>query len=357
MMQRQVLRAYGEPLRPAPCDLPIPSACEVLVQVDHCGVCHSDLHLQDGYFDLGDDRKLDVRALRSLPFTLGHEIAGRVVAVGDDGDDSLLGRFVAIYPWIGCGKCKLCLRGDEHLCDTPLALGISVDGGFASHVMVPDGRYLLDLAGVPSEGAGCLMCSGLTAFSALKKSRDFLSGGPLLIVGLGGVGMMALCFARAMYDGPVYVADVNKDACDQALAMGATEALDPGDPDARKRLLRETDGGAGAVIDFVGSTKSLRFAQSTATKGGAVIVVGLMGGSFSIPAPLIPMRALTICGSYVGSLAEAREMLDLVRTGNVGLIPVTEMCLDNAAEALDILRGGRAIGRIVLRPDGFSTDS
>jgi D-arabinose 1-dehydrogenase-like Zn-dependent alcohol dehydrogenase len=184
----------------------------------------------------------------------------------------------------------------------------------------------------------------------MRKAHDFLSGGPLLVVGLGGVGMMGLSFARAMYDGPVYVADINKEVRNRALEMGAAAAFDPREPEARKHLYRATGHGAGAVIDFVGSANSLHFSQSAATKGGAVIVVGLMGGSFTIPAPLIPMRALTIRGSYVGSLAEAHDMLDCVRSGKVGPIPVTEMCLEEATDALDILRRGGAIGRIVLRP-------
>jgi len=233
----------------------------------------------------------------------------------------------------------------------PRAIGINVDGGFATHVSVPDPRYLLELTGIATPNAGCLMCSGLTAYGALRKATAFLHRGPLTIVGLGGVGMMALRFARAMHAEPVFAVDINPEARASALDMGTAAAFDPRDPESRKALKSATDGGAGAVVDFVGSAASLTFAQRACAKGGAVVVVGLMGGSFCIPAPLLPFNAQTIQGSYVGSLAEAREMLDLVRSGAVGDIPISEWPLSDASAALDALRAGHVVGRIVLRPD------
>ena len=107
------------------------------MRIERCGVCHSDLHLQDGYFSLGGDKKLDVSAGRTLPFTLGHEIAGVIESVGADADAAIVGRRVAVYPWIGCGICAACLGGEENLCSNHRHLGIAVDGGFATHVLVP----------------------------------------------------------------------------------------------------------------------------------------------------------------------------------------------------------------------------
>ena len=345
------LVANGRALEPAAGDVPDPVGGALIVAVEHCGVCHSDLHLQDGYFDLGGDRRLDVSAQRSLPLTLGHEIAGSVVAAGPDAPAQCVGRRVAVYPWIGCGDCGLCARGDEHLCDRPRVIGINVDGGFASHVSVPDARYLLDIEDLGVDHAGCLMCSGLTAFSALRKAGRFVAAGPLVIIGLGGVGMMGLRFATALGMGPVYAVDTSAAARDSALAMGAAAAFDPADDDTRNALRAATGGGAGAVVDFVGAGQTLSFAQRIAAKGGGVIVVGLMGGSFTTPVPMLPFTALTIQGSYVGSLAEAREMLDLVRGGAVESIPVEERPLSQASAALDALRSGGVVGRVVLRPD------
>lgn len=344
-MRCQQLTASGAPLVSAKQSVPVPGGRDVVVEVDHCGVCHSDLHLQDGFFDLGHGKKLDVEGQRTLPLTLGHEIAGRVVALGADVPAEFGGRFVAVYPWIGCGDCRLCERGDEHLCDRPRALGINVDGGFATHVVIPDTRYLLDLTGVASRAAGCLMCSGLTAYSALKKARARRTTGELVIVGAGGVGLMALQFAAALGLESVDVVDVSEPARAAAVELGARAALDPTDPETGKALR-----GAGAVIDFVGSGQSLGFAQRVVAKGGSIVVVGLMGGRFCTPVPLLPFTSISIEGSYVGSLDEAREMLALVRKGAITEIPLNERPLAEAGNALDDLRAGSVVGRTVIRP-------
>src|SRR5512143_3291249 len=130
-LYRQSLTGYGTPLCETVVELPRPQGSEVLVRIERCGVCHSDLHMQDGYFMLGDDKKLDVRAGRTLPFTLGHEIAGSIESIGPDAD-AKPGAEVAVYPWIGCGKCAACKAGDENICAAPRHLGVTVDGGFAT---------------------------------------------------------------------------------------------------------------------------------------------------------------------------------------------------------------------------------
>lgn len=349
-MQRQSLTAYAKPLEGTEAPTPVPQGSEVLLRVSHCGVCHSDLHLQDGYFDLGGGNKLDVQAGRKLPFTLGHEIAGVVEAVGPDAKGVAVGSRFAAYPWIGCGKCGLCARGDEHLCNAPRALGITVDGGYATHCMVPHPRYLLDVTGIDPAIAGALMCSGLTGYSAVKKAVGFQRSGPILIVGLGGVGMMGLQFARAMSDGPVFAADIDASKREAALKQGAQEVFDPADAGSRKAIAKATGGGAGAAVDFAGSDKSLAFAQGVVAKGGAAIVVGLIGGSFTLPVPMFPLRALTIMGSYVGSPSEATEMLALVKAGKVAPIPVETRKLAQTNSALDDLRAGRVVGRVVITP-------
>jgi D-arabinose 1-dehydrogenase-like Zn-dependent alcohol dehydrogenase len=349
-MQRQSLIEYGKPLQATDAATPAPAGTQVLLRVSHCGVCHSDLHLQDGYFDLGGGQKLDVTSGRPLPFTFGHEIAGSVEAVGADVKGVAKGKRYAAYPWIGCGNCGLCARGDEHMCNAPRALGITVDGGYATHVLVPHPRYLLDVEGIAPEIAGPLMCSGLTGYGAVKKALGFLRAGPLLIVGLGGVGMMGLQFARALTQKPIFVADLDAGKREAALQLGAADVFDPADPGARKAIGKASGGGSGAAIDFAGSDKSLAFAQATVAKGGAAIVVGLFGGSFTLPVPMFPLRALTIMGSYVGSLAEAVEMLALVKAGKVAPIPVQLRPLAQTSASLDDLRQGKIVGRVVVTP-------
>src|SRR5882757_9212307 len=141
-LRRFSLTAYQAPLCETIVDCPEPKGSEVLVRIERCGVCHSDLHMQDGYFALGGDKSLDVRA-------------------GPDATGAEIGAKVAVFPWIGCGQCAACKAGEENLCSSNRHLGISVDGGFASHVLVPHPRYLIDYATLSSSFAGALMCSGL----------------------------------------------------------------------------------------------------------------------------------------------------------------------------------------------------
>jgi D-arabinose 1-dehydrogenase-like Zn-dependent alcohol dehydrogenase len=346
-MHRQSLVAYGQPLCETVVDRPAPRGSEVLVRVERCGVCHSDLHLQDGYFALGGDKRLDITKDRALPFTLGHEIAGMIESAGEQADGAIVGRRVAIYPWIGCGVCTACRAGEENLCSAHRHLGIAVDGGYASHVLVPHPRYLLDYAPLSADFAGPLMCSGLTAYSALKHLGERASRGPVLLVGLGGVGMMGLALARTMFREPPIVADIDAEKRKAALAAGAAQAVDPADPQARRAVLAAT-GGVAAACDFVGSEKSLQFSTGVLARGGKVVVTGLLGGNFSIAAAMIAIKAMTIEGTLTGTLAEARELLELARSGKITPIPTHERPLNEAQAALDELRAGRVVGRTVL---------
>jgi alcohol dehydrogenase, propanol-preferring len=346
-MRRQSLVAYGQPLCETIVEPPVPQGSEVLVRIERCGVCHSDLHIQDGYFSLGGDKKLDVTAGRTLPFTLGHEIAGVIESAGADAAGAVVGRRVAVYPWIGCGVCVACRAGEENLCDKNRHLGIVADGGFATHVVVPHPRYLLDYAPLSAAFAGMLMCSGLTSYAALKRHAGRPERGPLLLIGLGGVGMMGLAIARALFQTPPIVADIDAAKRDAALAAGAATAYDPSDPQTRKAILKAT-GGLFGICDFVGSDKSLQFAAGLLGRGGKVVVTGLLGGDFSIGAAMFGIKAMTIEGTLTGTLAEARELLDLARSKNIAPIPTRERPLNEVQAALDDLRAGRVVGRTVL---------
>jgi alcohol dehydrogenase len=329
-------------------DRPAPRGSEVLVRVTCCGVCHSDLHVQDGYFALGGDRRLDITKDRALPFTLGHEIASVIEAAGESAEGAVIGRQVAVYPWIGCGACAACRAGEENMCSAHHHLGVTADGGFATYVLVPHPRYLLDYAPLPASFAGPLMCSGLTAYSALKRLTTQAERGPVLLVGLGGVGMMGLALARTLFRQPPLVADIDAEKRNAALEAGAAGAFDPADPQARKAILAATGGGLFAVCDFVGSDKSLQFSTAVLARGGKVVVSGLLGGSFSIPAAMIAIKAITIEGTLTGTLAQAHELIELARSGKIVPIPTHARPLDEAQAALDDLRAGRVVGRTVL---------
>jgi D-arabinose 1-dehydrogenase-like Zn-dependent alcohol dehydrogenase len=347
-LRRQSLTGYGAPLCETIVDCPEPTGTEVLVRVDRCGVCHSDLHMQDGYFLLGEDKKLDVRSGRVLPFTLGHEIAGVIERIGEAAGGVSPGDPVAVYPWIGCGACAACGRGDENICAAARHLGINRDGGFASHVLVPHPRYLLDYAPLSPSFAATLMCSGLTAYAALKRIAAQAALGPPLLVGMGGVGMMGLALARAMFKQAPLVADIDARKREAALAAGAAAAFDPGDAGARKALLAATAGGAYGACDFVGSERSLAFATGALAKGGKVVVTGLFGGTFSMPAAMFALKAIAIEGIQTGTLAEARELLAAARAWKLAPPPISEQPLAEAQAALDLLRTGKVIGRTVL---------
>ncbi|HEY2138014.1 MAG TPA: alcohol dehydrogenase [Xanthobacteraceae bacterium] len=344
---RQSLTAYGAPLCETVADGPQPTGTEVLVRVERCGVCHSDLHIQDGYFRLGGDKRLDITQGRALPFTLGHEIAGAIEAVGPEAPGATPGQKVAVYPWIGCGQCTACRHGEENNCAAPRHLGIYADGGYASHVLVPHPRYLIDYAPLSPALAGAAMCSGLTAYAALRRLTQRAARGPVLLIGLGGVGSMGLALARMMFATAPLVADIDAAKRDAALAAGAAAAFDPSDPGARKAILAAT-GGVYAACDFVGSESSLAFATGVLARGGKVVVTGLLGGGFSTPVAMFPIKAMTIEGTLTGTLDEAREVIALLRGAQSAPIPIRERPMAQAQSALDDLRAGKVVGRVVL---------
>ncbi len=349
-MYCEAITEFGKPLQRIEGPTPTPTGREVLVRVEHCGVCHSDVHIHDGYFDMGGAAKMPLGL--PLPHTLGHEVAGEVIAVGPDADPALIGQHRALYSWIGCGKCAACVRGEENYCNAPRNLGCSagVGGGYASHVMIPDPKYLIDYGKTPPALAATYMCSGLTAYGALKKVPTLGPKDDVLVVGAGGLGMMAIQFAKEMFGKGPLVADIDAGRLQAAMGAGAKAVYNTTDPEALKQLMADTEGGALASIDFVGSESSFGFANQSVRRGGRVIVVGLFGGGMSMPIPMFPFRAITIGGSYVGSLAEAEAMMELVRAGKVDPIPVKEVPLSAANQVLEDLKGGKVIGRVVLVP-------
>jgi alcohol dehydrogenase/propanol-preferring alcohol dehydrogenase len=348
-MRSYAMQGFGEPLVERIEAAPAPTGSEVLMRVDACGVCHSDLHIWEGGFDLGGGKRLDFRPFVTLPHTLGHEIAGTVIACGPEAQGVAAGERRVVYPWIGCGRCARCTEGDEHLCAAPAALGTRRRGGFSDTVLVPHARYLFDFAGVREEFACTCACSGLTAFSALKKAAPQSGGAPLLIVGAGGVGLAAIRLACSVHGVAPIVAEVDRNKWDAARAAGASRLVDPHDTDAVKALMDES-GGVAAAIDFVGAPASASFAMGMLRKGGRLVLVGLFGGSIELALPLLPLRAISLIGSFVGSLAEMQELMALVRAGRVQEIPLQVQPLALAQQTLDQLKQGRVIGRVVLQP-------
>ena len=343
------LETFGRPLSQVIRDTPQPQGCEVIVRVGSCGECHSDVHLHDGYFDLGGDARLDMTRALQPPRTLGHEIAGTVVAVGPEATGVQVGDRRVVFPWIGCGSCSLCQAGQEHLCNSPRALGIHRDGGFADHVLVPHPRYLLDFGSLEEEQACTYACSGLTAYSALKKVAPLGPRDPLLIIGAGGVGLSGIRLARQMFETPPIVVELHPAKWDIAREAGAGQVIDPKADGALKALVKATGGGVAAAIDFVGAAATFNFGFGARRKAGKLVCVGLFGGSTPIVPAMVSMKAVSVTGSNVGSLQEMQELMALARSGVLPGLPLATQPLSTATQALEDLRAGRIRGRTILK--------
>jgi alcohol dehydrogenase/propanol-preferring alcohol dehydrogenase len=341
--------AFGKPLAQVLRETPQPVGSEVLLRVGSCGLCHSDVHLQDGYFDLGNGNKLDLSRGIAPPRVLGHEIAGTVVAFGADAGGVAPGDRRVVFPWIGCGTCAPCRAGHEELCAAPRALGLNRDGGFADHVLVPHPRYLFAYDPLPEAQACTYACSGLTAYGALRKCAPLGAGDTLLVIGAGGVGLSGVRMAAAALGVKPVVAEIDRSKWDLAREAGASDCIDPTDAVATKAFMKAS-GGAAAVIDFVGAAATFTFGLAALRKGGKLVCVGLFGGAAAVMPAMLPLRAVTITGSYVGSLAEMGEMMALACRGKLPEMAVTTRPLADVNEALAALRSGAIRGRAVLQP-------
>jgi len=251
-----------------------------------------------------------------------------------------------VFPWIGCGECAACLRGEEQLCTPGQALGIVRHGGFADHVLVPHSKYLFDKGDVSDSLAATYACSGLTAYGALKKVGELQEQDSIVIIGAGGVGMMAIQIARALGMDPIVV-DIDESKLEAARDLGVSRTYNSSEPQSAKEI-RKVTGGAYAALDFVGAESSVNYGLSCLRKGGMLIVIGLFGGALNIPIPFLPMNARIIQGSYVGNLTDMAELMAMVREGKIAAIEIHERPLAEATAALVDLKAGRVKGRQVL---------
>lgn len=217
-------------------------------------------------------------------------------------------------------------------------------------MIVPHPAYLVAYEGIPTELACTYACAGLTAFSAIGKVGDLSEDDYLLMIGAGGVGLSAIHMAKELTPAKLIVADIDREKREMAKAAGAAEVIDNGDGEALARTLELTGGGVRAAIDFVGAMPTGKFGLGALRKGGKLIVVGLYGGALPISLPLMPVKSLTIQGSYVGTLDELKALVALGQAGKIPPIPLDLRPLDAAPKALDDLRAGHVNGRIILQP-------
>ena len=348
------LAHFGQALLAVHRPLPEPTGTQVLLKVLAAGVCHSDLHVQDGHVDLGNGQFASFAARCNLPRTLGHETAGRVTAMGADATGPAtglaLGSTALVCPWVGCGSCHACLQGNENHCADSRFLGISRDGGFAQYVVVPHPRYLVDLQGLDPVAAAPLACAGLTTYAALKKAGPLLQQQPVVLIGAGGLGLMALQVLRLMGGRGAVVLDIDPKKRQAALQGGALAAIDPAAPDADAQVRQAVGGPVLFVLDLVGGVATVSQGFRLLDKGGQLLLVGLLGGAMTLSLPVLATKAATLQGCYVGNLAELRELVALVRDKGMPALPLDRRPLAAVNEALDDLRAGRVVGRVVLVP-------
>jgi propanol-preferring alcohol dehydrogenase len=346
-MKAYQLTAWQSPPEMREVDVPEPGPGQVLLKVGGAGACHSDLHLMEwpeGTMNFG------------LPFTLGHENAGWVEAVGAGVEGLEQGEPVAVYgPW-GCGRCRACRLSAENHCERQAEIGafgggLGLDGGMAEYMLVPHPRLLLPLGDLDPRDAAPLSDAALTPYHAIKRSLHLLHpGSTALVIGVGGLGHMAVQILRAISPARVIAVDTSADKLRLAREVGADETVEPGEGAAE--AIRELTGGLGAelIVDNVGADETIALGAAVARFASDVTVVGLAGGKIEFAFGALPFDA-TLTVPYWGSAVELLEVLDLARAGKIRA-RVERFPLERVADAYQRLREGSLDGRAVICPHG-----
>lgn len=339
----------GKDLQELEMPTPEPTGGQVLLEVTHCGVCHSDLHIWDGFYDLGGGKKMSLKDRGVvLPLAMGHEIVGRVVKLGPDAKGVKPGDIRIVYPWVGCGHCASCLAEEDNMCPNGKALGVFQNGGYATHVLAPEVRHLVDPGTVDPTIAATYACSGITVYSAIKKVMPMAPDDPIVLVGAGGLGLNAIAVLKAMGHKAIVTVDIDPAKREAALKAGASKVVDGTGDGVAARIIEACGGPVKGVVDMVNGTATARFAFDALRKGGRMVQVGLFGGEISLALPVIAMRELTVGGSYVGNPKELRELVALANEGKLDALPVSTVPMAQANDALMRLKSGKVTGRLIL---------
>ena len=344
----RAIRLMGWQRPPELCDVPdpVPGPGEVLLRVAGAGLCHSDLHLM--HWPAGT-------LPYDLPFTLGHEVAGRVAALGPGAGGFDVGDAVLVYgPW-GCGVCRRCSRGEEHLCagwarTRQRGCGLGRDGGLAEYLVVPSPRVLVPLGDLDPVAAAPLTDAALTPYHAIKRALAQVEpGATAVVIGVGGLGHVAVQVLRALSGMRIVAIDVRAEALALALDAGADVVLPAGD--AVEAELRAALGpaGAGLVLDCVGSDATLALAGGAVAPGGHLAIVGLAGGTLPLRRGGVAMEASVVISNW-GTRAELAEVVALARDGRIH-VEVERVGLSDVVAAYTRLERGEVRGRLVATPD------
>jgi D-arabinose 1-dehydrogenase-like Zn-dependent alcohol dehydrogenase len=340
---------WGKALVKAERETPEPKGTEVLLKLRYCGVCHSDVHIRDGYFELGRGKRLAMsdRGI-NLPATLGHEPYGTLIAAGPEAGDVPMGTDRLVYPWTGCGACIRCEQSTDHYCVASRCIGLQRPGGYADHLLVPHPRYLIDTGGIDPAWAATLSCSGLSTYAAVSKLKPIPADEWVVVIGAGGLGLSAISILRAIGHERIVAVDIDTAKLDAAESAGATVAVHGGEADATEKIKQIAKGSVYGAVDLVGRADTAILALAILRKGGRLILVGLYGGEIPLSLVATIQRAITIQGSHLGSVNELKQVVELARQGKLQPIPIRKRPLSEVSRTLDELKAGAVVGRVVV---------
>ena len=335
-MKAAVVRAFGKPLVIEDVPVPVPGPGEILVKVKACGVCHTDLHAASG----------DWPVKPVPPFIPGHEAAGVVAALGPDVTDFKLGDAVGVaWQHDACMRCEYCETGWETLCEHQHNTGYSVNGGFAEYVVASAAFAARLPACVDFAAIAPILCAGVTTYKGLKET-DTRPGEWVLISGIGGLGQVAIQYARAM-GLKVVALDIAEDKLKLARAAGAEHAVNALSADAVDSVLRVTGGGAHGVLVTAVSTAAFAQALKMVRRKGTISLVGLPPGDFPTPIFDVVLKRITVRGSIVGTRRDLDEAIAFAAEGKVRS-EITKAPLADINTIFERMKSGKIDGRMVL---------
>jgi propanol-preferring alcohol dehydrogenase len=334
-MRAAVVAEIHRPLELVDLPVPEPGPGQVVIRVEACGVCHSDLHIAEGGFPGA--------ASRVVP---GHEVVGLVSRLGPGVADLAVGDRVGVA-WLhsACGTCELCREGLENLCRAQQVTGLTVNGGFAEQMRASASHAIRVPASLDPAEAAPLFCAGATVYRGLRQAR-VQPGQRVAVFGVGGLGHLAIQVARAL-GARVLAADVSPEKLELARSLGAEQVFDAGQPGAAKEIRRL--GGAHAAIVTSAARAAYDVAFRSLRPTGTLVVVGLPSEPLAFPALSLVSAEARIVGSAVGTRQDQREVLDLAAGGQIRCQVEVEP-LEHINSIFDRMRAGRIRGRVVVRP-------
>src|ERR687889_972658 len=352
VMRAARITQVNEPLQIQELKTSKPTGSQVLIKVQSSGVCHSDIHLWEGGYQgpEGTFLKTTDRGVK-YPLTPGHEIAGVIDSLGDQAEGFSKNEKVLVYPWIGEGLCPACRIGEENLCDKPRSLGIYTDGGYSDYVLVPSYKYLVKIGEeLDTDTSAPLSCSALTAYGAVKNA-NLKPDDNVVVVGAGGLGLMAIQLAKAITGSRIIAMDLDDEKLKAAKENGAANTINSKKEDPVKAIMELTGNmGADAVIDFVNASKTVETDMQLLRRRAKLVLVGLFGGELKLNLVSMPTKAYKLIGSYTGSITDLVQLVSLAKRGVIRPIISNRFKLNQATEALTMLKNGKILGRGIINP-------